>query len=68
MALDALLEAFEALPAFQRLAGALPSPAQRQVVSGLAGSSDAVLVASLARAFSNRLFVVVTDGVPEAER
>ena len=68
MALDALLEAFEALPAFRRLAGALPSPAYRQIVSGLAGSSDAVLVASLARTFSNRLFVVVTDGVPEAER
>ncbi|HEV8409999.1 MAG TPA: transcription-repair coupling factor, partial [Gemmatimonadaceae bacterium] len=40
----------------------------RQKVSGLAGSSDAVLVAALARQSANRMLTIVADQLPEAER
>jgi transcription-repair coupling factor (superfamily II helicase) len=68
MALDGILEAFEALPAFRRLVTELPAIGQRRAVAGLAGSTDAVLVASLARRLPRRLIVVVTDTVSDAER
>jgi len=68
MALPTLLEAVEALPAFTRLAGALPAARHAVTVGGLHGSSSAVLLAALARRFPQRLFVVLTAGVPEAER
>lgn len=68
MALPTILDALERLGAFVRVANALPAAGSRVAVAGLAGSSDAVLVAALARRFSNRFFVVVTDAVPDAER
>jgi len=68
MALDGVLEAFEALPAFRRLVAELPDPGGRRAVAGLAGSSDAVMVASLARRLPHRMIAVVTDAVPDAER
>ncbi|MBV6520482.1 MAG: Transcription-repair-coupling factor [Gemmatimonadaceae bacterium] len=68
MALESLIEAFEGLQSFRRLQSELPQPSARVVVTGLAGSTDAVLVAGLARAHVNRLFIVVADGVAEAER
>ncbi len=55
MAFRGIVEAFEALPAFRRLAEGLPSARRRLTVAGLAGSSDAVLVAGLARRLSHRL-------------
>ncbi|MEO7964991.1 MAG: hypothetical protein ABIT38_13895, partial [Gemmatimonadaceae bacterium] len=68
MALPTILDALERLGAFVRVANALPTAGTRVAVAGLAGSSDAVLVAALARRFTNRFFVVVTDAVPDAER
>ena len=68
MALPQLIERLAALPAFRSLTGALPAVNGRLEVSGLAGSSDAVLLAALAAREPNRLFVVVADQVAEAER
>jgi transcription-repair coupling factor (superfamily II helicase) len=68
MPLPALLDAFEALPAFGALSSALPAPGAHRGVAGLFGSADAVLVAALARRHPGRFFVIVADGVPEAER
>ena len=68
MALPHLLEAFSALPAFGQLVSGLPRPGAQVDVAGLAGSSDAVLVASLAQRLPGRFIVVIADGVPEAER
>ena len=68
MALPTILDAIERLGAFARVANAFPSAGARVAVSGLHGSSDAVVVAALARRFSQRFFVVVTDTVPDAER
>src|SRR5215218_2257813 len=68
MALPSVLEAVEALPAFTRLANTLPAARQTVAIGGLHGSSDAVLLAALARRFPQRLFVVLAAGVPEAER
>src|SRR3954465_10514961 len=68
MALDALLDAVERLPAFHRILNTLPAPGQRLVAGGLPGSSDATVVASLARRLPTRFFVVAADSVGEAER
>ena len=68
MGLPALLDAFEALPAFGALSRSLPAPGAYRAVAGLYGSADAVLVAALARRHPGRFFVLVTDAVPEAER
>ncbi|HET8769893.1 MAG TPA: transcription-repair coupling factor [Gemmatimonadaceae bacterium] len=68
MTLPILVERLSALPAFTRLVSTLPRDRGRQAVSGLAGSADAVLVAALAEREPNRLFVVVADQLPEAER
>ena len=68
MALEGILAAFESLPALRRLVTELPGPGERRAVAGLAGSTDAVLVASLARRLPRRLLVVVTDTVSDAER
>ncbi|HEX9564373.1 MAG TPA: transcription-repair coupling factor [Gemmatimonadaceae bacterium] len=68
MALDGVLDAFEALPAFRRLLVELPGPGRRRAVSGLAGSTDAVLVACLSRRLPARMIAVVTDTVGDAER
>ncbi|MHB1223918.1 MAG: transcription-repair coupling factor [Gemmatimonadaceae bacterium] len=68
MALPTLLDALERLPAFTRLHGTLPGPRQILRVGGLAGSSDTVLVAALARRLPGRFVVVITEGLPDAER
>jgi transcription-repair coupling factor (superfamily II helicase) len=68
MALDALLDGIERLPAFTRLLNTLPAPTQRIVVGGLPGSADVALTAALARRLTTRFFVVVADGLSEAER
>ncbi len=68
MALPALLDRIAALPAFTRLTATLPARAGTVRVSGLPGSSDAVLVAALVARQPTRLVVVLTDHVGEAER
>lgn len=68
MGLPRLLDAIEALPAFVRVHKAMPGPGQNLRVGGLAGSADAVFVAALARALPQRLVVVITDQVGDAER
>ena len=68
MGLPRLLDAIEALPAFARVHKAMPGPGQSLRVGGLAGSADAVFVAALARALPQRLVVVITDQVGDAER
>ncbi|GAC1517423.1 MAG: hypothetical protein NVS1B4_17610 [Gemmatimonadaceae bacterium] len=68
MALPSLLDAVERLTSFTRLSNTLPAPRERVTVSGLAGSSDAVLVAAMARRHATRFFVVTAEGLPEAER
>jgi transcription-repair coupling factor (superfamily II helicase) len=68
MALPTIIDALERLGAFARVANALPASGGRLPVAGLVGSSDAVLVAALARRFPQRFFVVVTDAVSDAER
>lgn len=68
MALPVLIERLSALPAFTKLFGALPRERGHVGVAGLAGSADAVLLAALVVADHNRLFVVVADQLPEAER
>jgi transcription-repair coupling factor (superfamily II helicase) len=68
LALSLLLDAVEALPAFTRLVNTLPAPSARLRVAGLAGSSDAALVAALSRRLRGRFLVVVGDTLPDAER
>jgi transcription-repair coupling factor (superfamily II helicase) len=68
MALPLLLDAIDRLPAFTRLINTLPGPGRRLTVTGLPGSGDAVTVAALARRMPGRFLVVVTEGLPEAER
>lgn len=68
MALPLLLDAVERLPAFTRLVNTLPGPGQRIQIAGLPGSSGAVLLAALVRQLPGRFFVVVTQGLPDAER
>jgi transcription-repair coupling factor (superfamily II helicase) len=68
MGLPRLLDAIEALPAFARITRDLPGPGASVRIGGLAGSSDAVFIAALARAQPHRLIVVVADQVAEAER
>ena len=68
MSLPSLLDAIERLPAFARVLNTLPAPRGELRVAGLPGSSDATLVAALARRLSSRFIVVVADGVPQAER
>ncbi|MDQ3243860.1 MAG: hypothetical protein M3Q09_09050, partial [Gemmatimonadota bacterium] len=68
MSLPALLEAFEAVPAFRELAASLPPLSTRLHASGLPGSSDAVAIAALARLTPPRFFVVIAESVAGAER
>lgn len=68
MSLPSLLDAIERLPAFARVFNTLPQPSHQLRVAGLPGSSDAALVAALARRLPTRFLVVVADGVPQAER
>jgi transcription-repair coupling factor (superfamily II helicase) len=68
VALPTLIDAVAALPAFARIVNTVPVPGARLTVGGMAGSSDAVVLAALARRLPTRFFVVVTEGVPQAER
>ena len=68
MALPTLIERLSALPSFTRLLATLPIGRRTQQVSGLPGSSDALLVAALARHAPNRMIAVVVDHLPDAER
>lgn len=68
MALPLLIERLAALPAFRSLTQSLPTVNGTLSVTGLAGSADAVLVAALAAAEPNRLFIIIADQLPEAER
>ncbi|HEX5830175.1 MAG TPA: transcription-repair coupling factor [Gemmatimonadaceae bacterium] len=68
MGLPTVLDAVERLPAFARLIDRLPAPRERRGVTGLAGSSDAAVVAALARRLPGRFVAVVAEGLPEAER
>lgn len=63
-----LLDRLDELPATRALRGRLPGPGQRVGVSGLPGSSAAVLVASLARALPQRVFLIVAPTPADAER
>jgi len=68
VSLPSLLDAIERLPAFTRLVNTLPAPRSQLLAAGLPGSSDAVVVAGLARRLPTRFIVVVADAVPQAER
>ncbi|GAB1344949.1 transcription-repair coupling factor [Gemmatimonas sp.] len=68
MGLPRLLDAVAGLSAFDRVLKTLPGPGGSLRVGGLAGSADAVLVAALARALPQRLVVVITDQLADAER
>ncbi|HUF27619.1 MAG TPA: transcription-repair coupling factor [Gemmatimonadaceae bacterium] len=68
MALPALLDTVERQSSFRALLDRLPRTSEQCRVGGLAGSSDAVLVAALTRALPSRFIAVVTEGLPEAER
>ena len=68
MSLPLLLERFSALPQFQVLRTRPLRGGDVVPITGLAGSGDALLVAALAGDMPNRLFVVIADQVPEAER
>jgi hypothetical protein len=68
MGLPILLDAVERLPQFTRVWNSLPSPDRTLTIAGLHGSSDAAMVAALARRLQGRVLVVVTDALPDAER
>jgi len=68
MPLDFLIDRFDELPATRALAAGLPGPGARVPVSGLPGSSPALLIAALARRFPQRVFVVITSTPTDAER
>ncbi len=68
MPLETLLERIQALPAFRDLRASLPNPGEQIALSGLFGSSDALLVGALSLALTQRFLVVVTDSVPDGER
>ena len=68
MALPTLIDAVAALPAFARVLNTVPAPGARLTIGGLPGSSDAVVLAALVRRLPTRFFVVLTEGVPQAER
>ncbi|HET7631861.1 MAG TPA: transcription-repair coupling factor [Gemmatimonadaceae bacterium] len=68
MALELLVDALEQQPALAELIQALPAPGSALRVTGLHGSSDAVLLAALVRRLPSRFFTVVAGSVPEAER
>ena len=68
MSLPTVIERFSALHAFTQLLAAMSESRAVTHVAGLAGSADAVLVAALAERERNRLIVVVTDQLSDAER
>ncbi|MEX2109311.1 MAG: transcription-repair coupling factor [Gemmatimonadaceae bacterium] len=68
MPLPQLLAVTESLGELQQLLGRLPPPGIRRRIGGLSGSSDAVVVTTLAQNARHRFFVVVSDDVAGAER
>ena len=68
MSLPTLIAAIEDLPELEAAVTAIPSRAGRLSVSGLHGSSDALLVSALAKRIPTRLILVVSDDVADAER
>jgi len=68
MPLDFLLKKFHDLPATRSLIERLPSPGHRVGVGGLPGSSAAVLLATLARALPQRVFMIIAPTPADAER
>src|SRR3954468_18607104 len=68
MPLPQLLSVVESLEEFGELLAQMPPPASRLGVGGLHGSSDAVVVATLANSLTHRFFVVLNDDVASAER
>ncbi|MDQ6738703.1 MAG: hypothetical protein M3Z30_13520, partial [Gemmatimonadota bacterium] len=68
MALPTIIDAVEALPAFNRIASTIPSAGKRVTVGGLYGSSAAALIAAMARKMERRFFVIVAESVGDAER
>src|SRR5256884_519527 len=68
MPLDFLLDRFGELPATGSLRERLPAPGHRIGVGGLPGSSPAVMVATLARALPQRVFMVVAPTPADGER
>ncbi|MBA2458574.1 MAG: transcription-repair coupling factor [Gemmatimonadales bacterium] len=68
MSLRTVLDAFERAPAAVDLAERLPARGQTLRLGGLPGSSGAVLAASIARRFPQRLLTVVAPTPGEAER
>jgi transcription-repair coupling factor (superfamily II helicase) len=68
MPLPQLLAVTESLGELQQLLGHLPPPGTRRRLGGLSGSSDAVVVTTLAQNAPHRFFVVVSDDVAGAER
>jgi transcription-repair coupling factor (superfamily II helicase) len=68
MGLPRLLDVMAGLAGYHETRDALPVGAGTLRIGGLAGSSDALLVATLARDLPHRLFLVVTDQLADAER
>jgi len=68
VALPTLVEAISSLSAFARVLNTIPAPGRRLTIGGLAGSSDAVALAALVQRLQTRFFVVIAEGVPQAER
>ena len=66
--LPGLLKAFQDLPPYRSLQERLPARNAGLAVGGLPGSSPAVLVASLAQDFPQRVALVVTATPSDAER
>jgi transcription-repair coupling factor (superfamily II helicase) len=68
VALTSVLAALERLGAFARVLNTVPAPGEHRLIAGLAGSSDAALVAGLSTRLPDRFFVVAAETVPDAER
>src|SRR5712672_79174 len=68
MPLPQLLAIVESLDEFRALLGDLPGTSHRRGLGGLHGSSDAVVVAAVARNTPHRFYVLVSDDVAGAER
>jgi transcription-repair coupling factor (superfamily II helicase) len=68
MGLPRLIDVVAGLPGYHDTRTAMPAAGSTLRIGGLAGSSDAVLVAALARDLPHRLFVVVSDQLADAER
>ncbi|MDQ6717570.1 MAG: transcription-repair coupling factor [Gemmatimonadota bacterium] len=68
MPLPTLIEAIEGLSELDSVLEAIPARGARLSVAGLHGSSDALLVAALAKRITTRLILIVADDVAGAER